>query len=185
MTTNRELEYRKIPSTKFMYEVSEDGRYVRNVKSKRYLTMKKRGSNNYYAVHISYGHRGYDKWVYVHTLVAECWLGPKPEGLQVDHIDRNKYNNHHGNLRYVTQSENNYNKDYQSPAYVKARAKLHEIQNVPVYVDGVRFESKTAAAQWLVDNHGGTLGTQRNKLVKHKHYIYGHTIRYSDAETVR
>ena len=30
------LEFRKVPSLKYLYEISEDGRYVRNVKSKKY-----------------------------------------------------------------------------------------------------------------------------------------------------
>lgn len=185
MTTNRELEYRKIPSTNFMYEVSEDGRHVRNIKSKRYLTMKKRGNNDYYAVHLSYGKRGTDRWVYVHILVAECWLGPKPEGLQVDHIDRNKYNNHHGNLRYVTCSVNQENKDHNSPAYLVARQKLHKLAETPVWVDGTKYPSRKAAAMYIASQHNLNWKTQANKLGKRKRVIYGHTIRYSDAETVR
>ena len=35
--SNLEVEFRKIPSLLFLYEVSEDGRIVRNVKSKHHL----------------------------------------------------------------------------------------------------------------------------------------------------
>ena len=38
-------------------------------------------------------------------MVAECWLGEKPEGYEIDHIDRNSQNNDYRNLRYVTRSE--------------------------------------------------------------------------------
>ena len=41
-----------------------------------------------------------------HTLVAETFIGPRPEGLYVLHGDGDKLNNHVDNLRYGTPSEN-------------------------------------------------------------------------------
>lgn len=48
--------------------------------------------------------RNYTK--YIHGLVAEAFLGPRPEGYQVDHKDGNRSNNHISNLEYVTAKEN-------------------------------------------------------------------------------
>jgi len=42
----------------------------------------------------------------VHRLVMAAFVGPCPEGKQVNHIDGDKENNHIENLEYVTQSEN-------------------------------------------------------------------------------
>lgn len=42
----------------------------------------------------------------VHKLVAEAFLGPQPEGMQVDHVDHVRTNNCVDNLRWLTQKEN-------------------------------------------------------------------------------
>ena len=39
-------------------------------------------------------------------IVAETWLGPRPNGYQVAHLDGNNKNNNASNLKYVTRSEN-------------------------------------------------------------------------------
>ncbi len=41
-----------------------------------------------------------------HHLVAEQFIGERPNGLVIDHIDQNKLNNNVSNLRYITQTEN-------------------------------------------------------------------------------
>ncbi len=43
---------------------------------------------------------------YVHGLVLLAFVGPKPEGLEVRHLDGNPANNHLENLRYGTKAEN-------------------------------------------------------------------------------
>jgi hypothetical protein len=42
----------------------------------------------------------------VHALVASAFIGPRPEGLEIDHIDGDKKNNAVSNLEYVTPAEN-------------------------------------------------------------------------------
>jgi hypothetical protein len=41
-----------------------------------------------------------------HHLVAEQFIGERPDNLVIDHIDRNKLNNNVNNLRYITIKEN-------------------------------------------------------------------------------
>ena len=42
----------------------------------------------------------------VHSLVAESFIGPRPEGMEVCHSDGNPTNSHLDNLRYGTSSDN-------------------------------------------------------------------------------
>lgn len=42
----------------------------------------------------------------VHSLVAETWLGPRPNGTEVDHVDGQSRNNSVSNLEYVSRDEN-------------------------------------------------------------------------------
>jgi hypothetical protein len=44
-----------------------------------------------------------------HHLVAEAFIGKRPDGLVIDHIDQDKLNNKVDNLRYVTQKINTQN----------------------------------------------------------------------------
>lgn len=49
------------------------------------------------------------KQSYVHVLVATAFLGPKPPGMDTDHINGDGSDNQADNLRYVTRSENTRN----------------------------------------------------------------------------
>lgn len=44
-----------------------------------------------------------------HRIIWEMFNGPIPEGLLIDHIDRDVYNNRIENLRLVTRQQNNMN----------------------------------------------------------------------------
>lgn len=68
---------------------------------------------------------------YVHHLVAEAFIGPRPDGLQVRHRDDDNFNNSATNLIYGTPSENAYDRE-------RARAAGH----VPI-----RREWKTKRTQ--------------------------------------
>jgi HNH endonuclease/NUMOD4 motif len=84
------------------YEVSEDGR-VRQAKRQR-LLKRQRHKDGY----VRYCTRIKGAWVqvYAHQAVAYAWLGPCPPGMEVDHKDEDRQNNHVGNLAYVTHRAN-------------------------------------------------------------------------------
>ena len=81
------------------YTVYSDGRIKSNGKRKVFLKGYDCG-------------KGYDtvklngKNYYRHKVVAECFIGDKPKGYCINHIDGNKLNNDYRNLEYVTFQEN-------------------------------------------------------------------------------
>ncbi len=87
------------------YEVSWWGR-VRKIDTSRILknSLNKSG---YFVVGLSKNKK--QKTHYIHQLVAREWVSNPSEKRCVDHIDGNRANNHHENLRYATHSENSRN----------------------------------------------------------------------------
>jgi len=51
-----------------------------------------------------------EKMVLVHIIIALCYLGERPEGKQIDHINSIRNDNRVENLQYITASENNLKK---------------------------------------------------------------------------
>lgn len=47
----------------------------------------------------------------VHSLVAEVFIGPRPKGFQIRHLDGNKANNSFVNLAYGTAAQNEADKE--------------------------------------------------------------------------
>ncbi len=100
-------EWRSVAEFEGLYEVSRDG-LVRCIKS--------HGCQRSRPVTQHANHAGYMMvWLYkkpkaygrfVHRLVATAFIGPRPEGLQVNHKDGAKEHNDAANLEYVTQEEN-------------------------------------------------------------------------------
>jgi hypothetical protein len=103
---NSNREFRKIPSLDFLYEVSEDGRSFRNVKSKKeskIIVDHHHSEKGYHHTFVNI--KGHVQRVPIARVVAETFIGPKPEGMEIDHKDRDSLNDDYHNLRYVTKSE--------------------------------------------------------------------------------
>lgn len=85
------------------YGVSRDGR-VCNFKTGRILSDTKH-TGGYRSVNLYMTPKKSKTWL-VHRLVAHVFLGPCRAGIQVNHKDCNKLNNHVDNLEYTDQSGN-------------------------------------------------------------------------------
>ena len=182
-------EFRKIPSLKFLYEVSEDGRIFRNVKSKK---------QNKIVVDYHHSSKGYAftficregkvQRIPIARVVAECWLGIKPEGYEIDHRDRNSLNNHYKNLRYVTKSEQMKNRDHSNiiETGTKNLVKQHEVCKKPITLIKENckqiFESQTEAARWLAKKFDKKVESVRAKFKRKRSNVFGYDVIYGNVE---
>lgn len=89
----------------------------------------------------------------VQQVVARAFFGECPEGKEIDHIDRNKHNNHIENLRYVTHKENMANRDLVKSHVYYGRYSWKKQQFT--YADGsVEKMSYDQYYKYLIDQRG-------------------------------
>ena len=185
------LEFRKIPSLKFLYEVNADGTIFRNARSKRCLKCYKHSHNSdteYWCTQVNISKKIIK--VYIHKVVAECWLGEKPEGYEIDHKDRNSLNNHYTNLRYVTKSDQMKNRDY-SAMWDKLMQNLSKgnggVVNPVRLVKGevsLDFPTARKAAKYLSEVYPHKKEKSFNdKFHLRRHKIFEYDVIYLNAET--
>lgn len=99
-------EWRGVPGFEDRVQVSSEGR----VRTLRVLKPILTAGSGYPAISKSYENSLTAKpgRVYVHALIAETFLGPRPLGKQINHIDGNRTNNQPNNLEYVTVQGNSH-----------------------------------------------------------------------------
>ena len=189
--SNSNLEFRKIPSLKFLYEVNCDGTIFRNARSKRVKKCYKQSHNSkteHWVTTVRIDNKS--RKVFIHKVVAECWLGAKPEGYEVDHIDRNSLNNHWTNLRYVTRSEQMLNRDYdQFMDKLLANLAVGNKGHIrPVRLirgdEVLDFPTSRRAAKYLAQIYPHKNEKSFNdKFYHRRHHIFDYDVIYLNAET--
>jgi hypothetical protein len=71
------------------------------------------GRNNYFAVNLY--NDGFSKTYDIHKLVASAFIPPVENKPEIDHINRDCYDNRLENLRWATRSEQNINRNVPLP----------------------------------------------------------------------
>jgi hypothetical protein len=92
--------WRAVPDTDGRYEVSDLGRVRRRTADGTIPILPHRYGPGYLGVTVASRSR------YVHELVALAFLGPRPDGYEVDHVDGHRQNNKATNLEWVTPGQN-------------------------------------------------------------------------------
>lgn len=117
-----------IPGYEELYAATKDGR-IWSYKTQKFLKQGMSGRGYLTVVLCKDGNR---KTYVVHRLIALTYI-PNPDNFpEVDHIDRDRVNNSIENLRWVTHSENNLNKDWEqicekmSEAYFNTPTEVRE-----------------------------------------------------------
>lgn len=95
----KEDAIREIPNTNGKYFASRIGDIFNRLGRKR-KTFELRARGGYLTIGIL------GKTKYVHQLVAETFLGKRPQGMEINHIDCDVRNNKVENLEYVTHRKN-------------------------------------------------------------------------------
>ena len=92
------------------YEISNLGNCRRLLKCGNYREVKGSIQNRGYR-YVQLKRQNKRNNLLFHQMVAQVFIGVRPDNMVIDHIDRNKLNNNVSNLRYVTQLENMRNTD--------------------------------------------------------------------------
>lgn len=189
---NSNLEFRKIKSLKYLYEINENGTIFRNVKSKKQYKIKldyHHSNKDYYVTFIKLNKR--TKRIMIHSVVAECWLGDRPNGYEIDHIDRNSHNNDYRNLRYVTRSEQMKNRDHTNISKIGTEnlEKARELRKKPVIIynkqERIYFSSFADCSRFISKKYDKTFEAIRYKLKSKRSHIFDYDIIYlRNAETI-
>ncbi|HTG95704.1 MAG TPA: NUMOD4 motif-containing HNH endonuclease [Pyrinomonadaceae bacterium] len=112
MSPNNVEQWKPVNGFDLLYEVSNHGR-VRNISPRPRTSINRirkpqingRNGRGYYFVVLSNG-REHRRQALIHHLVAEAFIGPRPAGYEINHLDGDKLNNHAENLEYCTVLEN-------------------------------------------------------------------------------
>jgi hypothetical protein len=88
----------------------------------------------------------------VHSLIALAFLGKRPQGYDVMHIDGTRTNNKLNNLKYGTRSEN--------MLHAAAQRRVGSARIVSDHIDHVRARHyyRTTAIKYNKKNHRKTRG---------------------------
>lgn len=117
-------------------------------------------------IYVSVAEKSYRK----NRLMYEAFYGPIPQGLQVDHIDGVRTNNHINNLQLLTPSENSKKSWIQTPDRCTKRKAVEQYADREMTVLINTFKSYTDAGRSVGSNHRRIGEAARNGIAYKGYY---------------
>jgi len=149
------------------YEISNLGNVRKKTKDNKYKKIKGSVQNRGY-LYFQLQREGKRHNFLFHHLVAKEFIGERPVGLVIDHIDQNKLNNKLENLRYVTQQINMTNhKRYNKEITTTDKKERHKIQDKK-YRDNNKEKEKIRHKKYYEKNKALISEKQKIYLEKKK-----------------
>jgi hypothetical protein len=97
--------WKPVPNYEGIYEISNYGNFAVLKKDGRVLR-KLNSATHYLSVSCKSLNGEIQKSLYIHRLVALVFIGQRPDGMVIRHLDGNRYNNCVDNLSYGTVEQN-------------------------------------------------------------------------------
>lgn len=179
------------------YEINKSGTIIRNIETKKPLKIKvdthhcSDGYEGHNVTFIHIGGRSPDSKIIriqIGRAVLESWVGKQPDGMEVDHWNRDSLDDSLENLRYVTKSEQMKNRDYTNIAAQGAinlhNARMSRAIKV-LLVQGDRkynFQSVSECARWLSTKVQESVEKVRYYLRRRNKTVFGYEAVYEEAE---
>jgi len=130
MTVLSDQQWKTIP-TYSSYEISNYGQVRRIGSNKNLSASTKKGKHPYQRVHLCKD--GKAKYLLVHRLVLEAFVGPCPPGYQCLHLDNNPRNNRLDNLKWGTPKENHSTIDRTGEKNGRAKLTSADVKYIRAY----------------------------------------------------
>jgi len=161
------VELKFIPDTDGRYMVTNDGRVFSVRVGGKWLKPYIDKDGGYHTVNIK------QKTIRLHRLVADAFItGKSDDKNEVDHIDRNKLNNHYTNLRWVSRGENSRNKIYNGCKGYRTDCKRKRWE-FRIYLNSNKriakyFATKTERDQWAEEMNALREANIQKEIMKSK-----------------
>ena len=154
--------WKDIPGYEGIYQVSDLGR-IKSLRTKKekILTPHNTGKNRFY---INLRKDGKMKKLQVHVLVALAFIGERPEGYDVCHIDGDCLNNELSNIRYDTRNQNSIDYYRQGKKAPNGKLSIEEVLEIRRMYSTDNYTLQDIADKFNMSNVGISLIIRRKRF---------------------